>query len=186
MIIQAQKKLKILREFLGGFGLTLKGGKKPKPAEFARLIAKVKQRPDKQLIETVILRSLSQAQYNPNNIGHFGLAYKEYAHFTSPIRRYPDLLVHRAIRHVLTGKSIASFDYSMDKMKLLGEHCSFNERRADEATWDVIAWLKCEFMRDKVGDVFDGTISSVTNFGVFITLKDIYCRRPCAYYIFAK
>jgi ribonuclease R len=122
----------------------------------------------------VLLRSLSQAVYTPDNKGHFGLALPAYAHFTSPIRRYPDMLVHRAIRHVLHGGTAATFEPDHNDMVSLGEHCSMTERRADEATRDVENWLKCEYMQDKVGEEFDGVISSVTAFGVFVELNEIF------------
>ena len=134
----------------------------------------MKERPDTHLIQTVLLRSLRQAVYSPDNIGHFGLAFDAYAHFTSPIRRYPDLVVHRAIRHLLSGKPVDTFQYDHERMIGLGEHCSQNERRADEATRDAIDWLKCEYMLDKVGEEFEGTISSVTSFGLFVELDEIY------------
>jgi ribonuclease R len=121
-----------------------------------------------------MLRSLKQAQYSPDNVGHFGLAQEAYAHFTSPIRRYPDLLVHRAIRHLLINKSAADFKYSEDEIFTYGEHCSMTGRRADEATRDAVSWLKCEYMMDKVGDEFNGIISSVTSFGLFVELNEIY------------
>lgn len=127
------------------------------------------ERPDAQLLQTVMLRSLSQAVYSPDNIGHFGLAYESYTHFTSPIRRYPDLLVHRAIKAVLNEKA-----YSPGDWHELGVHCSQTERRADEATRDVDAWLKCYYMQDKVGESFDGVISGVTAFGLFVALDSIY------------
>ena len=122
----------------------------------------------------MLLRSLAQAAYTPRNIGHFGLALESYAHFTSPIRRYPDLLVHRAIKHVLHGHSLERFDYDADTMVSLGAHTSMTERRADEATRDAIGWLKCEFMLDRIGEQFDGTIMGVTSFGVFVTLDEIH------------
>jgi ribonuclease R len=122
----------------------------------------------------VLLRSLSQAIYTPDNKGHFGLALPAYAHFTSPIRRYPDLLVHRAIRHLLHNRRPVTFELSRDAALALGEHCSMTERRADEATRDVESWLKCEYMQDKVGEEFEGVISAVTSFGVFVELNDIY------------
>ena len=132
-------------------------------------------RADFHLIQTVLLRSQSQAQYSPDaETGHFGLAHEDYAHFTSPIRRYPDLLVHRGIRHILTGGTAANFSYSLADMQSLGEHCSMAERRADDASRDVTAWLKCEYMQEHVGEVFDGIITSVTNFGLFVELSDIY------------
>ncbi|MGH8378613.1 MAG: ribonuclease R family protein, partial [Gammaproteobacteria bacterium] len=163
-----------LRAFLGTLGLSLGGGMKPEAAHYAKLLDKVKSRPDKALIQTVLLRSLSQAVYSPNNAGHFGLALSHYAHFTSPIRRYPDLLVHRAIRHVLRGGSAKNFLYSTTQMENLGSHCSMAERRADEATRDAMDWLKAEYMQDKVGEEFDGLITGVLPFGLFVQLKDLY------------
>lgn len=172
--------LEKLREFLSGVGLSLGGGLKPEPIDYARLLASVQQRADADLIQTVLLRSLSRAMYSPVNpekpesARHFGLAQKDYAHFTSPIRRYPDLLVHRAIRHLIQGNKADSYSYSPTDMKELGEHCSMTERRADDATRDVLAWLKAEYMLDKVGEVFKGYITAVTGFGLFVELTDIY------------
>jgi ribonuclease R len=163
------EKLAALREFLRGFGLSLSGGDTPSAKDYAKLLDRVKDRPDAQLLQTVMLRSLQQAVYSPDNAGHFGLAYESYTHFTSPIRRYPDLLVHRAIKTVLQRKR-----YNPGDWHVLGAHCSMTERRADEATRDVTNWLKCYFMRDKVGEVFMGTISGVTAFGAFIALDDLY------------
>jgi ribonuclease R len=117
---------------------------------------------------------MSQAVYSPETKGHFGLALEAYAHFTSPIRRYPDLLVHRAIKHCLLKKPAKSFFYGLPDMVVLGEHCSTNERRADEATRDVVSWLKCEYMLDKVGEEFTGIITAVTGFGFFVELNDIF------------
>ncbi|OGT19610.1 MAG: ribonuclease R [Gammaproteobacteria bacterium RBG_16_57_12] len=170
----SEDKLTDLRAFLAELGLSLAGGDKPEATHYAKLLASIKGRPDFHLIQTVLLRSLKQAVYSPDNIGHFGLAYEAYAHFTSPIRRYPDLLVHRAIRHLIRGKSVERFDYSFGDMQSHGEHCSMTERRADEATRDAVDWLKCEFMRDKVGEAFDGIVTGVTGFGLFVELKDIY------------
>jgi ribonuclease R len=158
-----------LREFLKGFGLQLSGGATPHASDYAKLLERCKGRPDAQLLQTVMLRSLRQAVYSPENVGHFGLAYEAYAHFTSPIRRYPDLLVHRAIKAVLHGKR-----YDPGNWQELGAHCSQTERRADEATRDVESWLKCYYMRDRVGDTFNGTISSVVGFGIFVALDDVY------------
>ncbi|HUO43402.1 MAG TPA: ribonuclease R [Burkholderiales bacterium] len=163
------EKLNALREFLKGFGLQLGGGARPHAADYARVIERVKSRPDAQLLQTVMLRSLQQAVYSPDNIGHFGLAYEAYTHFTSPIRRYPDLLVHRAIKATLHGKS-----YEPGGWHELGLRCSQTERRADEATRDVEAWLKCYYMRDHVGEVFAGSISAVVAFGIFVALDDIH------------
>lgn len=166
--------LKELRAFLGTLGLSLGGGVKPEAQHYAKLLQKVQARPDKRLIQTVLLRSLSQAVYSPVNIGHFGLALGHYAHFTSPIRRYPDLLVHRGIRHVLRGGSAKNFLYSVTQMENLGSHCSMTERRADEATRDALDWLKAEYMQDKVGEEFDGLITGVTPFGLFVQLNELY------------
>jgi ribonuclease R len=158
-----------LREFLGGFGLQVGGGDKPQARDYAEVLARCKGRPDAQLLQTVMLRSLRQAVYTPDNLGHFGLGYEAYAHFTSPIRRYPDLLVHRAIKAVLEGKR-----YNPGSWQELGGHCSMTERRADEATRDVDAWLKCYYMRDRVGECFDGTVSSAVAFGIFVALDGLY------------
>ena len=169
-----QEKLANLREFLREMGLSLGGGDQPQGHHYAALLQQIAERPDVHLIQTVLLRSLSQAVYTPDNQGHFGLAYEAYTHFTSPIRRYPDLLVHRAIRHVLSGKRPEAFRYGHDDMVALGEHCSMTERRADEATRDAVDWLKCEYMLDKVGAEFQGIVTGVTGFGLFIELNDIY------------
>jgi len=170
----SEEKLNDLREFLGELGLNLPGGDKPEPKHFAQLLASVKDRPDAHLIQTVMLRSLSQAVYSSENIGHFGLAYPAYTHFTSPIRRYPDLVVHRALKHLANGGKPSAFEYSKAQLQTLGEHCSSTERRADEATRDAVDWLKCEYMMDKVGESFDGIITSVNSFGVFVELNNIY------------
>ncbi|HXF67638.1 MAG TPA: ribonuclease R, partial [Burkholderiales bacterium] len=163
------EKLAALREFLKGFGLQLGGGDRPHARDYARLLERVRERPDAQLIQTVMLRSLAQAVYSPENVGHFGLAYESYTHFTSPIRRYPDLLVHRAIKAVLGHRRYEPGDWHE-----LGLHCSMTERRADEATRDVVAWLKCYYMKDRVGEIFTGSVSGVAAFGVFVALDDIY------------
>jgi len=169
-----EEKLADLRVFLSELGLDLPGGDKPEAQNYALLLAAVRERPDAHLIQTVMLRSLNQAVYSPDNKGHFGLALDEYAHFTSPIRRYPDLLVHRAIRHVLRSGAYNNFHYTTADMHNLGQHCSQTERRADEATRDVTDWLKCEYMMDKVGESFDGIVTSVLGFGLFVELADIY------------
>ncbi|MBM3374224.1 MAG: RNB domain-containing ribonuclease, partial [Betaproteobacteria bacterium] len=163
------EKLAALRDFLKGFGLQLGGGDMPHASNYAKLLAKVKDRPDAQLLQTVMLRSLKQAVYTPKNAGHFGLAYDSYTHFTSPIRRYPDLLVHRAIKAVLAGGQYEPGDWQE-----LGAQCSMTERRADDATRDVTAWLKCYYMRDRVGEVFMGSIAGVAAFGAFVALDDVY------------
>lgn len=163
-----------LRQFLGELGLQLGGGKKPTPKDFQRTLASIGDRPEKHLIETVMLRSLKQAQYIEANDGHFGLAYTAYTHFTSPIRRYPDLLIHRAVGHLIDNQPAEKFAYSEEEMNRQGKHCSSTERRADEATREVVSWLKCEYMQDKLGQVFSGKISAVTGFGIFVELDDIY------------
>lgn len=166
------EKLNDLRRFLNEMGLTLPGGEEPTPRDYARLLTSVADRPDAHLIQTVLLRSLSQAVYTPENKGHFGLAYEAYTHFTSPIRRYPDLLVHRAIRRVLQRQyKEGEIDPRLEK---LGEHCSMTERRADDATREAVDWLKCEFMMDKIGEEFNGVVSGVASFGFFVELVEIY------------
>jgi ribonuclease R len=169
------EKLADLRTFLGKVGLSLGGGDKPESKDYFVVLDHITGRPDEHLIQTLLLRSLAQAVYSPETTkGHFGLALEAYTHFTSPIRRYPDLLIHRAIRHCLEKKKKEEFFYSLNDMALLGEHCSFTERRADDATRDVVAWLKCEYMLDKLGEEFSGIISAVTPFGFFVELKDVF------------
>jgi ribonuclease R len=163
------EKLKALREFLREFGLQLGGGDDPHAKDYAKLLSEIRGRPDYQLLQTVLLRSLRQAVYSPENVGHFGLAYEAYTHFTSPIRRYPDLLVHRGIKAALADRIYDPGDWAA-----LGQHCSETERRADEATRDVEAWLKAYYMRDRVGERFTGTISGVAAFGVFVALDAVY------------
>ncbi|HET8609285.1 MAG TPA: ribonuclease R [Burkholderiales bacterium] len=163
------EKLANLRDFLKGFGLQLGGGEQPKAGDYANLLRRIQDRPDAQLLQTAMLRSLSQAIYSPDNVGHFGLAYESYTHFTSPIRRYPDLLIHRAIKAALHGRRYQAGDWAE-----LGLHCSQTERRADEATRDVESWLKCFYMQDKIGDVFTGSVAAVVPFGLFVALDDIY------------
>ncbi|MCF8002826.1 MAG: ribonuclease R [Chromatiaceae bacterium] len=169
-----EEKLSDLREFLAELGLNLPGGNKPTAKDYGTLLDAVRGRPDFHLIQTVLLRSMQQAMYSSDNVGHFGLAYDAYTHFTSPIRRYPDLIVHRIIKHILAGGTAADLDYSKPELQQVGEHCSGTERRADEATRDVEHWLKCEFMRDKLGEEFDGTITSVQGFGLFVELDGVY------------
>lgn len=200
------EKLNQVRTFLKQVGLNLGGGDKPAAADYAELMTKIKTRPDALLLQTMLLRSMQQAVYSPDNIGHFGLSYAAYAHFTSPIRRYPDLLTHRAIKAILHGKRYTpkgintsqlntmlspaarkknAQDKAEGKQKAkpegdlaiweaLGIHCSANERRADEASRDVEAWLKCYFIRDKLGEEFTGTISGVAAFGIFVQLDALY------------
>jgi ribonuclease R len=170
----SQDKLQELREFLGELGLKLGGGVRPAPRDYAKLVEFIGDRPDAHLVQTVLLRSLAQAAYAPENIGHFGLAHEAYTHFTSPIRRYPDLSVHRAIIHALNRGKPSNFEYSQNDLMTMGEHCSMTERRADDATRDAILWLKCEYMQDKLGEEFEGVISAVTSFGLFVELNEVY------------
>ncbi|MCU7865655.1 MAG: ribonuclease R [Candidatus Thiodiazotropha sp. (ex Lucinoma borealis)] len=170
----AEEKLTDLRGFLGELGLSLPGGKKPTAGDYSVLLKQIKERPDRHLIQTVLLRSLSQALYSSDNVGHFGLSYQAYTHFTSPIRRFPDLIVHRAIKHAINQGNADDFDYTKPDLQGLGEHCSSTERKADEATRDALDWLKCEYMQDKVGETFNGIITSVNSFGVFVELEEIY------------
>ena len=163
------EKLEKLRGFMAEFGFTLGGGDTPHAKDYGRLMSLIKGRPDEQLLQTVLLRSMQQAVYSPDNVGHFGLAYESYTHFTSPIRRYPDLLIHRAIKAVVEGKK-----YKAGNWTELGLHCSMTERRADDATRDVEVWLKCFYMQDKVGEVFTGTVAGVTSFGLFVALDEVY------------
>ncbi|MGH8455542.1 MAG: ribonuclease R [Stenotrophobium sp.] len=177
-------KVLALREFLAGRGLKLGGGAKPQAMDYAKTLALTRGRPDAGLVQTVLLRSMMQAQYNPVNTGHFGLALTHYAHFTSPIRRYPDLLLHRAIKYALQNqrkasnifkrKAVAPFVYTTEQMAGFGTHCSMTERRADEATRDVSNWLKCEFMQHRVGEEYAGIVTSVTSFGLFVELDGLY------------
>ncbi len=169
-----EEKLADLRAFLAEFGLRIGGGSKPEPKHYAALLESIKDRPDRSVFETMFLRSLSQAVYCPENGGHFGLAFDAYTHFTSPIRRYPDLLVHRAIKYLLKNKSAKSWRYNIENMETFGDNCSMTERRADDATRDALDWLKAEYMQNKVGQVFTGKITTVTAFGVFVLLDDVY------------
>ena len=184
-----EQKLENLNAFLSELGLGL-GAKKPLPSHYQALVKSISDRPDAKVIQTVMLRSLSQAMYQPDNNGHFGLAYSAYTHFTSPIRRYPDLLTHRAIRHIIRSRKVSNhvrrvrgmkviakkaiYPYDMNDMVRLGEHTSMAERRADDASRDVVSWLKCEYLQDHIGDTFQGVITAVTNFGVFVELLDVY------------
>lgn len=167
-------KLEEVRAFLAERGLGLGGGDVPEPRHYAQLLAEIQGRDDAHMVQTVLLRSMSQAVYSPENHGHFGLALEHYGHFTSPIRRYPDLLVHRALRHVLRGGKPGGFEYSYADMETFGANCSMTERRADEATRDAVDWLKCEYMLDKVGEEFEGFITGVTPFGLFVELEGVH------------
>ncbi|BES72615.1 ribonuclease R [Marinobacter nanhaiticus D15-8W] len=184
----SEERLSALRLFLGELGLQLGGGDKPTSADFQNLLESIRERPDADVIQMVMLRTLSQAVYSPDESGHFGLGFASYTHFTSPIRRYPDLIVHRAIKSVIHGseddktvvqpdkrdRELAEYPYDHARMVQLGEHCSMTERRADDATRDVMAWLKCEYLQEHVGEEFDGIIASVVPFGFFVELAGIY------------
>jgi len=170
----SNEKLADLGEFLRELGLSLGGGDEPTAKDYAELLEKVKERPDFHVIQTVLLRSMMQAVYSHDNVGHFGLSFQAYAHFTSPIRRYPDLMVHRALKHIIAGGKAKDFDFSMQQLANMGEHCSALERRADDASRDSTDALKCEFMLNKVGDSFPGVIASVNSFGLFVELEEIY------------
>lgn len=194
----SEDRLEKVRASLAPYGLTLEGGDKPTPADYCKVLDKIKDRPDKVPLQTLLLRSMQQAVYSPHNLGHFGLAYPAYTHFTSPIRRYPDLLVHRAIRGILNGKNYvpkllvepdkAAAPIQMRMMEedetkkiphievweKLGLLCSEYERRADEASYDVMAWLKCYYMQDLIGQSFEGIVTGVAPFALFVTLNDYY------------
>ncbi|MDF2154711.1 ribonuclease R [Vibrio sp. CAU 1672] len=176
-------RLQGFRDFLGELGLDLKGGLEPSPTDYADLARQIMGRPDQELIQTMLLRSMKQAVYSADNAGHFGLALKRYAHFTSPIRRYPDLLLHRALKYLIAKEQgrnqdrwtpTGGYHYSFDDMDFYGEQCSMTERRADDATREVADWLKCEYMQDHVGAELDGVIANVTGFGFFVRLTELH------------
>ena len=180
-------KLKALREFLRTLGLSLGGGAEPAAKDYAVLLDKVRARPDYALLQTMCLRSMQQAIYGPDNAGHFGLSYPAYTHFTSPIRRYPDLLTHRVIKALLKGEryqpalhgyvaapGATKQEYEHDLWERLGLMLSGTERRADEASRDVEAWLKCWFVKERVGETFSGRVTGVASFGIFVTLDTLH------------
>lgn len=176
-------RLQGFRDFLSELGLNLGGGLEPSPTDYADLVKQIAERQDKELIQTMLLRSMKQAVYSADNCGHFGLALKRYAHFTSPIRRYPDLLLHRAIKYLIAKEEgrnqdrwtpTGGYHYSFDDMDFYGEQCSMTERRADDATREVSDWLKCEYMQDHVGDELEGVIANVTSFGFFVRLTELH------------
>jgi ribonuclease R len=182
-------RLEGLREFLFEMGLSLGGGDEPSPADYQEVLQQIADRPDRHVLQVLLIRSMMQAVYQPENIGHFGLGFDAYTHFTSPIRRYPDLLVHRAIRYLIRNKSSQHlkrhpqqqslakekiYPYAPVNLVQLGERCSDSERRADAASYSVVDWLKCEYMHDRVGEEFSGAITSVTSFGLFVELEGIY------------
>ena len=169
-----EAKLEDLRQSLALHGLSLGGGNDPQPSDFQKILQEINKHKHTQALQMLILRSLNQAQYTPDNAGHFGLAYQEYGHFTSPIRRYPDLLLHRAIRHFLGGGDASNFSYDQNNMQQLGEHCSMTERRADDATRDVTNWLECEYMSHHVNEEYTGKVTGITAFGIFVILDSVY------------
>ncbi|QIQ42121.1 MAG: ribonuclease R [Buchnera aphidicola (Microlophium carnosum)] len=171
------------RLFLNELGLTLLGGDVPESAHYSTLLKNASNRPEYEMIQTILLRSMKQAVYSPDNRGHFGLSLSSYVHFTSPIRRYPDLILHRVIKHLLSKHKNISVNnynfcnsslYSISEMKKIGAHCSLTERRADEASRDVFDWLKCDFMYKKIGYILNGVISNVTSFGFFVRLNQFF------------
>ncbi|PPI87814.1 ribonuclease R [Candidatus Pantoea edessiphila] len=170
--------IKNFHHVLNELGIKLSGGNQPKPIDYSLLLMEISKRPDADMLQIMLLRSMKQAIYDPQNRGHFGLALTSYAHFTSPIRRYPDLLLHRVIKYLLykEKKNISinhgSHHYNIKEMIKLGYQCSLTERRADEAVRDVSDWLKCDFMRKKIGKTFDGVVFSITNFGLFVRLNE--------------
>ena len=164
------EKVEVTRQFLNAIDLRLEGGLEPDSSDFAKLLKNAIGREDENIIKTVVLRTMKQATYTPKNEGHFGLAFEDYTHFTSPIRRYPDLLVHRAIKRSL----LNNHREQSNRMVEMGAHLSMTERRADDASRDVEQWLKCEYMRDKVGESFSGVISGVAGFGLFVELTDVF------------
>lgn len=177
-----EKKLEVFRNYLGELGLFITGGAEPKPAVFRQLLEEIEHRADAENIQIMLLRSMSQAEYSPHNEGHFGLAFDEYTHFTSPIRRYPDLIVHRIIKALVAKQSLMSKDdknkvlakYNIPELVRVGAASSQTERNADMATRDVVDWLKCEYMQSHIGNQYSGVVSSVTNFGVFVRLDNVY------------
>jgi ribonuclease R len=175
----SEEKYQNFARYLGELGIELPFKEQPEPADYGAILDKVAERPDRELIQTMLLRSMKQAVYQSENLGHFGLALMSYSHYTSPIRRYPDLVIHRVIKAILDKQEASDvnqgcWSYSEQQVTELGEHCSLTERRADDATRDVSDWLKCEYMQDHVGDVFSGVISTVTNFGLFVRLSDLH------------
>jgi len=177
-----EKKLEVFRSYLAELGLFITGGSEPDPSIFRKFLEQIEHRPDAENIQIMLLRSMSQAEYSPNNEGHFGLAFDAYTHFTSPIRRYPDLIVHRIIKAKVADIKLQNQQekdqtkklYSVEKLSSIGQANSITERNADMATRDVMDWLKCEYMQSHIGNKYSGEVSSVTNFGLFIRLNEVY------------
>lgn len=167
------RKYEDLQEFLGEFRLHLPPVEDVTPEDYSALLRKVRDRPERELIQSVLLRSMALAAYSVEDGGHFGLALEHYAHFTSPIRRYPDLMVHRAIRHAVSGGKPSDFPWHKDEVATLALHCSQRERRAEEAEREVDDRYKCAFMERHVGDQFGGIITGVTSFGLFVELEGL-------------
>jgi len=169
-----EKSIENLNKYLKNIGYSIPNTTDPKPKDFTSLIEQTKNRKDSHIIQTIILKSMHPALYDAENVGHFGLAYEAYGHFTSPIRRYPDLLTHRAIRHIIYGGKPKNYFYNNRQIHQIGDHCSMTERRADNAVYESIEWLKCEFMQDKLGEKYNGIVTNVTRAGLFIELGKIY------------
>jgi ribonuclease R len=168
-----EKRVTELQKVLNALQVGATFSEKPSPREFRQLVERLAARPDGQLLEGLVIRALAQAVYQQTNIGHFGLALEEYAHFTSPIRRYPDLLVHRAIKAAVVPQSPSGHKYSVGELQTLGAESSQRERRADEASRDVMGYLKCLYLQQRVGEIFEATISSALEFGLFVQLKEM-------------
>ncbi len=167
------KRVTELQKVLSALQVNAQFSEKPTPREFRHLVERLTSRPDGLLLEGLVIRSLAQAVYQQTNIGHFGLALEEYAHFTSPIRRYPDLLVHRAIKAAVAPESASGHRYTAAELQVLGAESSQRERRADDASRDVMGYLKCLYMQPRIGETFDATISSALEFGLFVQLKEM-------------
>lgn len=181
------EKVELLRGFLERFDVTLEEGEKLTTADYQHVISQLRDKENSHVLQMALLRSMNQAVYQPDNKGHFGLGYKEYAHFTSPIRRYPDLLMHRLIKSVIHSRTLSDwilrfgkpakasyYPYEKSEVVALGIHTSLVERRADAAVYEVLEWIKCDYMSDRVGDIHDGIITGVAKFGFFVELVDVF------------
>jgi ribonuclease R len=168
-------KIEDIKKFLTEFSLTLGGGGHPRPGDYHAVVVQCAGAPHNHIVQTALLRSLKQATYSTQNSGHFALGFDRYTHFTSPIRRYPDLWVHRVLKQLLDGAVFDGPDEDSDwELERIADHCSVTERRADEATRDVVQWLKAEYMLDRIGEQFSGVISAVTDFGIFVELSQVF------------